>query len=445
MRRFAVPAALLLLVGANAQAAAQARPAFEADRIPRKSFLRAAGGVLAANALVWGANRFAKDEPSARVGTRSWGRNLGAGFAWDADGFINNQLGHPYHGGLYFNAARVNGYGFWASAPFVAAGSLLWEFLGETTAPSINDLVNTTLGGVALGEISDRLSSRVLQGGGTWQGLAAAALSPASGAQRMLGSVHRQERAASAGMDTATPINRLAIGYLNQGAGGPAEAQAFVEFTSQERSPFDETVRRPFDAFEFEVEVTTGDRAIVTRTRAAGLLARRFLRRAGRSQLVAGLFQEYDYVNLSSYEFGGQSLSGGLLYRRTWGAATEIRLGAQLRGLVLGGISSDHGVRAGRGYDYGPGLGSTLSASLWHGGRELLRLEHGSLWLRSISGAVAVHRATFTRAEVQVPVAAGVGVGADLGIWGRDSRYDGLPPANHRVSRMRIYLVGPSS
>jgi hypothetical protein len=68
MRLFAVPAALLfLVVVANAQATAQARPGFEVDRMSGKSFLRAAGGVLAANALVWGANRFAKDEPSARV------------------------------------------------------------------------------------------------------------------------------------------------------------------------------------------------------------------------------------------------------------------------------------------------------------------------------------------------------------------------------------------
>jgi hypothetical protein len=445
MRLLVVPAALVsLAVAGNAKAAAQARSGFEVDRMSGKSFLSAAGGVLAANALVWGANRFVKDEASARVGTRSWGRNLGTGFIWDADGFTNNQLGHPYHGGHYFNAARVNGFGFWASVPFVAAGSLLWELLGETTAPSINDLVNTTLGGVALGEISHRLSTRVLQGGGAWRGLAGAALSPAGGAQRMLGAGDRRGSGASAGMDTPTSLNRLALGYLGQGAGRAADARAFLEFSSQGRSPFDEAVLRPFDAFELEVEVTSGDRAIVTRTRAAGLLARRFLRRAEGSQLVAGVFQEYDYVNLSSYELGGQALSGGLLYRRTWGAAGEIRLGAQLRALLLGGISSDH-VGAGRGYDYGPGLGSTVSVSVGHGGRELLRLEYAALWLRSISGADALHRARFTRAELQVPVAAGVGVGVGVGVWGRDSRYDGLPPANQGVSRMRIYLVGPAS
>jgi hypothetical protein len=144
MRRFVMFLALFFQsVAAGDTVAAQAAPELETNRRPGKSFLRAAGGVLAANALVWGVNRYVKDEPWARVGTRSWGRNLGAEFTWDADGFLNNQLGHPYHGGLYFTAARENGYGFWASVPFTAVGSLLWEILGETTAPSLNDLVTT--------------------------------------------------------------------------------------------------------------------------------------------------------------------------------------------------------------------------------------------------------------------------------------------------------------
>jgi hypothetical protein len=144
MRRFVMFLALFFQsVAAGDTVAAQAAPELETNRRPGKSFLRAAGGVLAANALVWGVNRYVKDEPWARVGTRSWGKNLAAGFTWDADDFLNNQLGHPYHGGLYFTAARENGYGFWASVPFTAVGSLLWEILGETTAPSLNDLVTT--------------------------------------------------------------------------------------------------------------------------------------------------------------------------------------------------------------------------------------------------------------------------------------------------------------
>lgn len=440
MRRFTAPMALLLVMIVAAPSAMAQAFEVKAERRSGRSFLRAAGGVLAANALVWGVNRYATNEPSARVGTRSWQRNLGARFTWDGDGFINNQLGHPYHGGLYFTAARVNGYGFWASVPFTAAGSLLWEIMGETTAPSINDLVNTTLGGMTLGEITHRLSSRALQGSGTGRRVAAAAVSPAGGAHRLIGAVPEQE----AGLDTAALFSGIAIGYMRQGGAGAGNAQAFVELTAEAGSPFGVAARRPFETFEFEVEVTAGDQAVVTRARASGLLARQSLHRTEQSQLVAGVFQEYDYVNVGPHEAGGQSLRGGLLYRRSLGPATEIRLGAQLRGLVLGGISSAHPAGDEPSYDYGPGLGSTLSLSLRRDGRELLRLEHTSLRLWSISGAEATHRTSFTRAGIRLPIAGEFGVGGDLGILGRNSR-SGLSAAGHRFSRLRIYLIGPSS
>ena len=46
---------------------------------------------------------------------RSWWANLQSGFNWDDDVFGVNQVAHPYHGSLYFNAARSSGYDFWGS------------------------------------------------------------------------------------------------------------------------------------------------------------------------------------------------------------------------------------------------------------------------------------------------------------------------------------------
>lgn len=66
--------------------------------------------------------------------------------------FNTNLFAHPYHGNLYFNAARTNGMNFWQSYPFALGGSLMWEFLGENTPPSINDLLATSIGGTAIGE-----------------------------------------------------------------------------------------------------------------------------------------------------------------------------------------------------------------------------------------------------------------------------------------------------
>ena len=78
------------------------------------------------------------------------------GMVWDLDDFTVNQIGHPYQGNNYFNAGRANGLGFYESAAVTAFGSATWEFFGETNHPSLNDFINTTLGGITLGEMFHR-------------------------------------------------------------------------------------------------------------------------------------------------------------------------------------------------------------------------------------------------------------------------------------------------
>ncbi len=88
--------------------------------------------------------------------------NLTYPWQWDDNQFVNNQFSHPYHGSLYYNSARTNGYDFWESFAWPFVGSAMWEIAGESWAPAPNDLLNTSFGGVVLGETLFRLSSLAL-------------------------------------------------------------------------------------------------------------------------------------------------------------------------------------------------------------------------------------------------------------------------------------------
>jgi hypothetical protein len=79
--------------------------------------------------------------------------NLSSEWVWDNDSFLFNNPGHPYQGGLYHAAARANGFNFYEAIFFDNLGSLTWELFGETDIPSINDLIVTTFGGAAFGEM----------------------------------------------------------------------------------------------------------------------------------------------------------------------------------------------------------------------------------------------------------------------------------------------------
>lgn len=99
-----------------------------------------------------GLRPFVLNTEYSRINMKTIYKNLNHFPVWDTDKFSTNLLMHPYHGSMYFNGARLNGFSFYESAPFALGGSLMWEYLMESELPSINDLIATTAGGSALGE-----------------------------------------------------------------------------------------------------------------------------------------------------------------------------------------------------------------------------------------------------------------------------------------------------
>ena len=127
-----------------------------------KRYWRAAAEVTGINVGVQLFDRYIIHSDFAQTTLNSIWHNFETGFVWDNDFFITNLFLHPYHGNLYFNAARTNGLTFWESAPYALGGSLMWELFGETEPPAINDIIATSCGGMAIGEMTHRLSLTLL-------------------------------------------------------------------------------------------------------------------------------------------------------------------------------------------------------------------------------------------------------------------------------------------
>ena len=128
----------------------------------KKRYWQAAAEATGINVGVQLFDRYALNSDFAQTTLNSLKRNFTDGMVWDNDYFITNLFAHPYHGNLYFNAARTNGLSFWESGAYALGGSLMWEFLGETEPPAINDVIATSCGGMAIGEMTHRLSRTIL-------------------------------------------------------------------------------------------------------------------------------------------------------------------------------------------------------------------------------------------------------------------------------------------
>lgn len=106
-------------------------------------------------------DQFITKQDYAQISFKTIGHNLNPGsWRFDNDPLQTNQLGHPYHGSYFFNSFRTNGYNFWQSAAASFAGSYIWETYAENQAP--NDFINTGFGGAVLGEMTYRLSNRIV-------------------------------------------------------------------------------------------------------------------------------------------------------------------------------------------------------------------------------------------------------------------------------------------
>lgn len=80
---------------------------------------------------------------------------------WDSDYFHTNAIEHPFHGSLYYLISRFNGMDAGVSSLYALGGSWMWEMFCESELPSINDMVYTVVGGVAIGEALYRTTHRI--------------------------------------------------------------------------------------------------------------------------------------------------------------------------------------------------------------------------------------------------------------------------------------------
>jgi len=117
----------------------------------------AAHEATGSNLFLLGVNRYIRRAEYAMISPDSIHNNLTSCWVWDQDEFSVNQIGHPYQGSFYFISGRSNNLNFWESSLLTLGGSATWELLMETELPSKNDLIVTSLGGIAVGEMFHRL------------------------------------------------------------------------------------------------------------------------------------------------------------------------------------------------------------------------------------------------------------------------------------------------
>jgi hypothetical protein len=388
--------------------------------------------------VAYGLANLIRGQVTARITPETWWENMQSGWVWDLDEFVVNQFGHPYQGNNYYNAARGNGLSFWESSAVTAFGSATWEYFGETNKASLNDFINTTLGGIALGEVFHRTAWLVRDPGGSHrlrQELLATAIDPLTGYNRFVSGDFSNTRGKPPEMVPSSLGGVVTAGALWQG-GDSSEASSdvtpYVEFDVRYGDPTAGRSRTPYDAFIARMRFGGGfgvSEALV-RGRLIG-------EPVGRFQLSVS--QAYDFNKNGVYEFGAQSFETNLGTAVPLSSHTNLRLSGWGGLTVLGAVDSvplepvevptddeeaGQGVSEGpRSFDYGPGTTFGGAATLLRNARTFAQATYEARHLFVVDGVRANHLLQRARLTVIVPIHGNFGLGASGEYFSRHTYY----------------------
>ncbi len=397
-------------------------------------------------------NAWVLRDSTARVTPTTWRTNLERGWDWDKDNFVVNMLGHPYNGSLYFAAARSNGLSFWEGVPLSFFHSAIWEYFGETTRPSINDLVDTGLGGAALGEMFHRVAATIRNnesGGGVrmLRELAALPFDPAGGVNRLVrGDWSRRGPNSSEHRPPAT-VARLGGGAgIVRGPGPLLESLKDATYSSilfadlKHGDAYIDSLKKPFDAFSARIMFAPGHGGL-TQLVGVGRVAGTELGSSEWHRHQIELDQRFEYLNNGALQFGGQTLELGLSSRIHLSGKFWLRTLAAGDGIVLAGINAPGAGVGPRDYDFGPGAGGTFEAGIEHDGMPYLTVHYQPAWIHSVNGADADHLLTYAAVEASIPTPLQLSLMIQGSYYDRLSRYaDGTSSRRH-FPELRVFAA----
>jgi len=424
------------------------------DCNPPKRFWAAFGELMLMQVIPHTINYNLRGAVWAEVTARSIRNNLSYPWQWDDNQFLNNQFSHPYHGAMYFSSARTNGYDFWQSFAWPFVGSAMWEIAGEAWAPAPNDFLNTSFGGVVLGESFYRLSTLTVDNTATgsertWREIGGFLLNPLNGFNRL---VRGQTHGVSANPPDWRPskvVGVLDAGYrsisTSYNALDPESAvdQWDVAFSLAYGDPVKDIAGKPFSYFALAAELAgpPADSAHrLNRLSVRGSLGAWRLGSSGHHQFA--LSMGYDYYSNPAVEYGGQSVQAGVVsVFGAPGSDLKIQTAVLLNGIIIGATQSDYYTTLeGRDYDYGPGVGATLSGRLLYKRRVDASVGYNGIKTYTIDGTESSHFQDVVRFDARYWLNDRFGVGLGAAWYDRQSHYTDAPDVKETSSFFRAFI-----
>jgi hypothetical protein len=402
--------------------------------------------------FTWALDRYVLNADYARIGFTSWKNNIIYGWEWDTDRFGVNFIGHPYSGTLSYNAGRSNGYNYYQSFLFAFGGSLMWEYFGENTRPSFNDIIYTPINGTFLGEIMYRISSNILDdrtrgANRVFREIAAGLLNPMRGFNRLIQG--KTFRRTNKEVYEKEPINISIYGGVRRlndslsGVFGKSTYSGIINLQIDYGNPFEIRKRKPFDFFKLRVDINIGvGRKFLDNVLGYGILFGKNFQLRKMALLIGG-FQYYDYWDNTKFELGTIGFGGGVITKLPLSKKSNIYTSLHLAIVPFAGNSTHLGPDTSqfRDYNYGGGMEAKFESTINLSKYATASLIYYFYWIRTYIGLNGNNFIHIFKPRITVCLYKWLNIGMEVDLYYNDRYLRGYPATHGIQTEQKIFLL----
>jgi hypothetical protein len=310
--------------------------------------------------------------------------------------------------------------------------------------------VNTGLGGIALGEMFHQVAATIRDnersgGGRLLRELIATPFDPVGSFNRLVSGEWDRRGPNPAEHNPVATVLRIGAGAGIVREPGPllanlkdAERAAVIFADIKYGDSYIDSLNKPFEAFSARMLLAPGNGGL-TQLVGMGRVAGKDLSRTARYRRQLELNQRFEYLNNGALRFGAQTLELGVSSRRHLTGGFWLRTLMAGDAIVPAGINAPGAGVGPRDYDFGPGVGSTLSAGIEHSGTPLLTVHLQPAWVRTVNGADANHLLAFAAAEATIPLPFRLALVVQGSYYDRLSRYGDGTRSHRRFPELRVF------
>jgi hypothetical protein len=325
---------------------------------------------------------------------------------------------------------------------------VIWEYFCENTLPSLNDLINTPISGSLFGEMEYRLSSNILNEKKTGterviREVGAALVNPMRGFNRLIKG--ETSRVSSKDIYQKEPLNiTVSAGgrWANNGSSfGTGPGNATLDMILDYGDPFEYRSRNPYDQFRLwgNLYFGAGDKVLDNIVGYGILYGENY--QCKNLEVLAGIFQHYDYWNTSTFELSTLAFSGGVLTKLPLGKNKTLLTNFHLGVVPMAANDSFAGPTGTdvRDYNYGDGVQTELE-STFKAGRLSLVFVGYYYWVHNYAGVKGDSYIGILKPRISFAINECLSVGFEYMLYNCNKYLDAFPQVHDTRTEQKLYV-----